>query len=133
MGAIDIPARKPTATILEQRFQEFMADPRFGDIGPWELNDYGEIVVSPVRGDHGRAQVLLATELERQFGGRSWIEQAIRRADGPPCVPDVLWADRSFYELHKAAGLLPSAPRLCVEIASESNSIERLREKCMIY
>jgi Uma2 family endonuclease len=133
MGALDIVSRKPTAAELEQRFREVMDDARFSDIGPWELNEHGDIVVSPVSGEHGRAQALLVVEIERQLGGRAWIEQAIRRDDGPPIVPDVQWSDPEFYEAHKRSGLLPRAPRLCVEIVSPSNSIEHLREKCRIY
>lgn len=75
-------------------------------------------------------QFLLGAELERQLGGRAWGEQGIRQADGPPLVPDVMWADAAFFDLHKASGILPGAPRLCVEVMSASNDPEQLRAKC---
>ena len=133
MGAQEIATRKPTAQELEARFLQFLSDPRFSDVGPWELNDHGDIVVSPVSGEHGRAQAMLCAELERQLGGRAWIEQAVRRAEGAPLVPDVLWSDIAFFDRNKAAGLLPAPPRLCVEVVSPSNAIDRLRRKCAIY
>ena len=104
MGAHDIVTRRPSATELEARFLQIMGDSRFSEIGPWELNENGEIVVSPVTGEHGRALPVLCAELERQIGGRAWIEQAIRRGDGAPLVPDVLWADVDFFERTEAFG-----------------------------
>lgn len=133
MGAHDIVTRRPSAMELEARFLQIMGDSRFSQIGPWELNENGEIVVSPVSGEHGRAQAVLCAELERQIGGRAWIEQAIRRGDGAPLVPDVLWADVEFFERNKATGLLAAPPRLCVEVVSVSNAIEKLRDKCEVY
>lgn len=85
---------------------------------------------TPVTGEHARMQFLLGAELERQLGGRAWGEQGIRQADGPPLVPDVMWADAAFFDLHKASGILPGAPRLCVEVMSASNDPEQLRAKC---
>jgi len=133
MGAPDIVTRRPSASELEDRFLQIIDDARFSQIGPWELNENGEIVVSPVSGEHGRAQIILCSELERQIGGRAWIEQAIRRPDGPPIVPDVLWGTTDFFESHKASGLLPKPPRLCVEVVSASNAIDQLRTKCDTY
>lgn len=133
MGAEDIVLQRPSPAELEATFLQILADARFADIGPWELTDSGEIVVSPVSGEHGRAQAVLCAELERQLGGRAWIEQALRRPDGAPLVPDVLWAGVDFFEAHKQLGLLPAAPRLCIEVVSASNTIERLRDKCAAY
>lgn len=133
MGALDIINRKPTPAELEVRFLELLADERYSELGPWELNEFGEIVVSPVSGSHGLSQVEFASEIKRQIGGKAWVEQGIRRDDGPPIVPDILWSSREFFEAHQASGLLPHAPRLCIEVMSASNAIERMREKCQIY
>ena len=133
MGALDAIERKPTAAELEQLFLQVLEDGRFQEIGPWELTEHGEIVVSPVSGRHNRAQTKLSEEIERQLGGAAWGEQGIRRADGPPIVPDVMWGSRAFFEAHQDSGLLPAAPPLCIEIMSPSNSIEQLRHKCQIY
>ncbi len=124
---------KPTAQELEARFLDVLSDARFQGIGHWELNECGEVVVSPVRGTHSRAQFRLAAELERQLGGTDWGAQGIRRPDGAPIVPDVLWAEDAFFRQHGSSGILPVPPRLCVEIPSPSNDPEALRAKCRIY
>lgn len=126
---MEIAARKLSAAELEARFFEFLSDARFANLGAWELTDDGEVLVSPVTGNHGYGQVCLASELQSQLGGRAWIEQGIRRLDGAPIVPDVLWSDTEFFEANRQLGLLPKPPRLCVEIVSESNVISRLRDK----
>ncbi len=133
MGAIDRVYVKPTAQELEARFLDVLSDARFQGIGHWELNEYGDVVVSPVSGTHSRAQFRLAAELERQLGGTGWGEQGIRRPDGAPIVPDVLWAEDAFFRQHGKSGILPIPPRLCVEIPSPSNDPEALRAKCRIY
>jgi len=133
MGAVEFRQDRPTPRELEERFLEYLADRRFENLGHWELNDRGEVVVSPVTGEHARMQFLLGAELERQLGGRAWGEQGIRQPDGPPLVPDVVWSDTAFFESHKSEGILPGAPRLCVEVMSASNDPEQLRNKCRTY
>jgi hypothetical protein len=49
---MEIINRKPTPAELETRFLELLEDERYADLGPWELNDFGEIVVSPISGWH---------------------------------------------------------------------------------
>jgi Uma2 family endonuclease len=133
MGAADIVQQRPSPAELEALFLRLLDDARFQSIGPWELNENGEVIVSPVTGRHSDVQVSLAAELKRQFGGKAWGEQAIRVGDGPPIVPDVVWASREFFEAHRDTGLLPVAPPLCVEVMSASNSIDRLRAKSATY
>jgi Uma2 family endonuclease len=133
MGALDRVYVKPTPQEREARFLEVLGDGRFQGIGHWELNDDGDVVSSPVSGTHSRAQFRLAAELERQLGGTGWGEQGIRRPDGAPIVPDVLWAEDAFFRQHGDSGILASAPRLCVEIPSPSNDPDALRAKCRTY
>ena len=133
MGAIDRVYCKPTPQALEARFLELLQDERLREIGHWELNDQGEIVVRPVSGKHSLTQFRLGAELERQLGGTAWGEQGIRRPDGAPIVPDVLWSGKEFFLEHQNAGLLPRAPRLCVEVPSPTNDPDALRTKCSIY
>ena len=133
MGALEAVQRKPTAAELEQLFLQLLDDERFQAVGPWELNDQGEIVVSPVTGRHNDTQTTLAAELKRQLGGKAWGEQGIRRPDGAPMVPDVMWSERAFFIAHQDHGLLPNAPPLCVEVMSISNSLDQLRAKCKTY
>lgn len=133
MGAVEFRRDRPSPRELEEKFLEYVADRRFENLGHWELNDRGEVVVSPVTGEHARMQFLLGAELERQLGGRAWGEQGIRQSDGPPLVPGVMWSDAAFFEAHKTTGILPGAPRLCVEVMSASNDPEQLRAKCRSY
>ena len=48
-------------------------------------------------------------------------------------VADVAWLSRKFVEKHGEATPFESAPELCVEIVSPSNSKQEMAEKIQLY
>jgi Uma2 family endonuclease len=48
-------------------------------------------------------------------------------------VTDAGWASAEFIRLHRAETPLMTAPELCIEVASQSNSKKELAEKISAY
>jgi Uma2 family endonuclease len=119
---------------LARRWRMLCADPSFGDIvGKVELTEWGEILVmSPVGKTHG----LLATRIVKVFtealGGRTMVEVGVATDIGVR-APDVAWCSDAFLAAHPEDAPLDGAPELCVEIASPSDALPKLREKAAAY
>ncbi len=118
---------------LASRWQAMCADPTFEDVaGKIELTEWGEILMSPVSKSHGLAATRLARCLEQALGGRTVVEVGIATAIGVR-APDVAWCSDAYLTAHPEEMPLSSAPEICVEIASASNALPKLREKAMAY
>ena len=88
--------------------------------------------MSPVSKSHGLAATRLAKCLEQALGGRTVVEVGIATAIGVR-APDVAWCSDAYLAAHPEEMPLSSAPEICVEIASASNALPKLREKAMAY
>jgi Uma2 family endonuclease len=98
-----------------------------------ELNQYGNIEMSPASTRHGRLQAFLAVELTRQIpGGEVLTECAVITHIGVR-VPDVAWASEAFRATWGDASPLPQAPEICIEVVSPSNSDDELVLKIGAY
>ena len=118
---------------VARRWQAMCADPTFEDVaGKIELTEWGEILLSPVSKSHGLAAARLAECLRQALGGRSLVEVGIATAIGVR-APDVAWCSDAYLVAHPEEMPLSSAPEICVEIASASNALPKLREKAMAY
>jgi Uma2 family endonuclease len=118
---------------LVRRWQAMCADPTFEDIaGKIELTEWGEILMSPVSKSHGIAAARFAEGLRRSLGGHTLVEVGIATAIGVR-APDVAWCSDAWLAAHPEEMPLSSAPEICVEIASASNALPKLREKAMAY
>ena len=118
---------------LAKRWQAMCADPTFEDVAvKIELTEWGEILMSPVSKSHGLAATLIAKCLEQALGGRTIVEVGISTAIGVR-APDVAWCSDAYLASHPEEMPLSSAPEICVEIASASNALPKLREKAMAY
>lgn len=119
---------------LARRWQAMCADPSFADVpGKIELTEWGEILVmSPV----GKTHALLATHLSRLLvdvlGGRTMVEVGVATDIGVR-APDVAWCSDAFLAAHPEEAPLSGAPELCIEIASPSDALPKLREKAAAY
>ena len=131
----------PTSTVLEAPLdqrelsarQALCVDPTYVDfIGKIELTQWGEILVSPVGKLHG----ILASEkgqvLRAVLGGRTMVEVGIVTDLGVR-APDIAWCTDAWLASHPEDAPLVSAPELCIEIFSPSNSIVKLRQKAAAY
>ncbi|OGA28632.1 MAG: hypothetical protein A3I01_09570, partial [Betaproteobacteria bacterium RIFCSPLOWO2_02_FULL_65_24] len=118
---------------LALRWQALCSDPMFEDIAAKiELTEWGEILMSPVGKSHGIIAARIAEYLRQTLGGRTMVEVGIATTIGVR-APDVAWCSETYLRAHPEEMPLSSAPEICVEIASASNALPKLREKALAY
>lgn len=125
MFAIDAEALSPAA--LRQRWHE-LAEVVPED-GRAELDEYGELILSPLPTNrHQRIAGSLGAQLQRALDGDIG-SFAIATRIGVR-VPDMCWTrDAAKFEADPA----PSAPEICIEVASPGNTRKWLLEKAAAY
>lgn len=115
-------------------WQEVCADPRLHDL-PYkiELNERGQILMSPVRLYHSAFQgkiIKLLTQLLEY--GEAFPEFAIATEKGTK-VADVVWCSDALWRQIKHQAESSVAPEICVEVLSAANTAEEMLEKRMLY
>lgn len=99
-----------------------------------ELNREGQIVMSPAQNRYailqGRLQRLLNRLLQER--GEVMPECAIETFEGIK-VADVVWLSAERYQLVKDQDAYKTAPELCIEIMSNSNSEREMQTKVRLY
>jgi Uma2 family endonuclease len=119
--------------VLSRRWREILDDPRFANFaGKIDLDRWGRMIVTPVNTEHAGIAGRLARLLEEQLGGRALVEAGVRTADGV-FAPDVLWCTDGYWEGRREQTPLETAPDICVEVASPSNTIQDLYTKMRAY
>lgn len=115
------------------QWQEVLADKSLRDL-PYkiELTEYGTIEMSPTSFTHSYLQGTLAFLLRTQLGGKIFTELAIYTDKGVK-VPDVAWGSEDYFQQHKNDLTATSAPELCIEIISASNSKLEMKAKVSLY
>jgi Uma2 family endonuclease len=101
---------------------------------PWETNGQGQIIMNPPIGlPHAKRTDKISSQIKtRTAGWQVWPEVGVHTADGVK-APDLSVAMPSFVENVDHRGFLLSAPDLCVEVMSPSNSWEEMRHKTLLY
>jgi len=119
---------------LARRWRAMCADPLFEDIpGKIELTEWGEILMSPVGKRHGLAAMRVAEALRQALpAGQTMAEVGIATSIGVR-APDIAWCSTQYLASHPEDMPLTGAPEICVEIASVSNALPKLREKARAY
>lgn len=118
---------------LASRWRAMCADPTFEDIAAKiELTEWGEILMRLGSKSHGLAAAYIAESLRQALGGRTLVEVGIATAIGVR-APDVAWCSDAYLASHPEEMPLSSSPEICVEIASASNALPKLREKALAY
>ena len=98
-----------------------------------ELNEWGNIVMSPASNRHGNLQARIAAQLMQLMRvGEVSAEVSILTAKNVK-VADVVWASEDFIAQHGFATPYPAAPEICVEIVSPGNTVGELTEKKALY
>ena len=98
-----------------------------------ELNEKGQLVMSPASNKHGSFQVKIALLMRKMLcGGDLIAECSIETIKGIK-VADVAWTSDAFLTRHKYQTPYSVAPELCVEIVSLSNSRSEILEKVDLY
>ena len=118
-------------------WQDVLEHPSLQDL-PFkiELNEWGQIVMSPASNQHGRHQARLVVLLSRVLPGDN-VDNVITECsiDTPRGVrvADVVWASDAFLAQYGFETPYARAPELCVEIRSPSNTTAEMEEKIMLY
>lgn len=98
-----------------------------------ELNEYGNVVMSPVKVAHSAFQSEIAFILRTLLKeGRTLTECAIATRKGTK-VADVAWASLSLFKHIQRQTECSIAPEICVEVISSSNSVKEMDEKRELY
>lgn len=115
------------------KWQDVLSDKTLQDL-PYkiELNEYGKIEMSPASFIHSLLQGEIAKRLGWQSNGRVFTELAIQTSMGVR-VPDVSWGSDEYVKLHIAEIFASSAPEICVEIISPSNTQEEMQGKVKLF
>ncbi len=81
---------------------------------------------------HGRLKVYFGSLLEKQLKGIALINCSIQTVEGVK-VADVAWCSKEFIKQHSYETPYSSAPEICIEIVSPSNSKEEMTNKVSWY
>lgn len=115
-------------------WQDVLDDPSLQDL-PYkiELNERGEIVMSPATNLHGIFQTTINDLLRDHIqGGRRITECSVETRKGVK-VADVAWLSDAFFAQFGLETPYQHAPEICIEIISPSNSKLTIQEKIELY
>jgi Uma2 family endonuclease len=130
-----MPKTKTRAEEHQERWQEIVTDPNLRDL-PYkvETNHRGQIVLSPHKNRHARQQKLALKHLDNLLqSGEAFPEWAIATSGGTKQA-DVVWAsDDRLAEMEETGDPTTLAPEICVEVMSESNDWDEMKEKIALY
>jgi len=98
-----------------------------------ELNERGQIVMSPVKVLHSLYQGRIEHELRKRMTmGEAMPECAIRTRKGTK-VADVVWVSPERLERIKYETECSIAPEICVEVMSDANTESEIKEKRELF
>lgn len=97
-----------------------------------ELNEYGQIVMSPASNKHGLLQAEIAFFLRNNRQGKVLTECSIQTRKSVK-VADVAWGTLDFFQRNGFDTPYQQAPEICVEIISPSNYQPEIKEKIGLY
>ncbi len=115
-------------------WQEICAHPGFEDL-PYkvETDARGVVTMSPHRKKHSGAQAELAHLFRLKLpDGMPHVETAIMTSDGMKTA-DVTWASRAVLDRDKLNDYFQTAPEICVEVVSPTNTTAELDRKRNLY
>lgn len=98
-----------------------------------ELNEWGNIVMTPASNRHGSIQTEIAFLIRFQMeSGTVSSECSVETSKGVK-VADVAWRSQAFLERNRGQTPYIEAPEVCVEIVSPSNTHREMMEKKDLY
>lgn len=97
-----------------------------------ELTKQGTLELTPRSVLRSRLQGKFTFLLMKQLGGHSFVELPIS-INKSVKVPDVAWGSEAYYQQHKNDIAASSAPEVCVEIMSVSNTKAQMKSKVNLY
>ncbi|MFN0300547.1 MAG: Uma2 family endonuclease [Burkholderiales bacterium] len=116
---------------LAARWAELCNDPESPDY--FELNQYGEIVLSPRPSTrHQRFASRAVSQMQMQLGPEAVTEVGVLTDQGVR-VPDAVWMPPERWKQANNATPLPFVPDICVEVLSPSNTRAEIEMKKGAY
>ncbi|MEQ8847025.1 Uma2 family endonuclease [Botrimarina sp.] len=115
-------------------WSEIVDNPYLADL-PFKIEQdrYGNIVMSPASNRHAELQAEIAYLLRKlKPEGKSLTECSVATPEGVKS-PDVAWADNAFIAANRMSTPFASAPAICVEVLSPSNSRAEITLKSQLY
>ena len=115
-------------------WQEVCNNPYLKDL-PFkiELNEWGQIVMTPATNKHGFYQMKIGILLNQHMSeGEVISECSIEKEDGVK-VADIAWLSHRFLEKYDYETPYTQAPEICIEIMSPSNTVRQMQEKMKLY
>lgn len=111
-----------------------MEDPRLKDL-PYkiELNEWGNIVMSPASNQHGKFQAEMIILLKEKIAKGEIISECSVETRKGTKVADVAWLSDDFIKRYGYDTPYLKCPDLVVEIKSPSNTIKEFEEKADLY
>ena len=115
------------------QWSEVLNDPSLKNL-PYkiELNEYGQIVMSPASNKHGLLQAEIAFFLRNNRQGKVLTECSVETSKSVK-VADVAWGTVDFFQRNSIDTPYQQAPEICVEIVSPSNYQPEIKEKISLY
>ena len=112
-------------------WQEVVAHPSLQNL-PFkiELNEWGQVVMSPTKLYHSAFQAGIARLLPET--GTVLTECAIKTTKGTKAA-DVAWVSTERWDIIKHEAAASVAPEICIEILSTSNTTSEIVEKRDLY
>src|ERR1051325_442590 len=133
--SLKLPPQKAQTASNLARWAELLADRELAKIeGRIETDRHGHIIMSPPPApSHGSFQVEISRRLWELLPiGRVLTECPISTADGVKAA-DVAWASPERMSELADQVCFPSAPDICVEVLSPSNTEAEIQEKKALY
>jgi Uma2 family endonuclease len=115
-------------------WREVVEDPSLRDL-PYkiETNEWGQIVMTPASGKHGRYQGRITIWFERLGVGNGVLTKCPIQTSKGVRVADIAWASGAFIKKHDTALFFPESPEIVVEVLSPSNKTAEMEEKRKLY
>ena len=116
------------------QWADVLQDPSLQDL-PYkiELNEWGQIVMSPASNQHGIYQSDIVWILRNRMDEGKVINECSIATDAGVKVADVAWCSDDFLREHGIETPFTEAPELCVEVISPSNSEQQMQNKMALY
>ncbi|MEM7010894.1 MAG: Uma2 family endonuclease [Verrucomicrobiota bacterium] len=132
---IHLPLRKEQHAFNMRRWEEVRSDPELAKI-PFriETDRHGNLIMMPPPGGiHGFRQGEITFNLRTLLPhGRAITECPISTADGVRAA-DVGWFTKERHDPIATLSCFPTAPEICVEVISPSNTSTEIEEKRNLY
>ena len=133
---MELPDIEDQTAFNLERWDALLVDPAISEhLGRFETDAHGHVIMTPPPSfEHGGFQFEIGKSIERYFEtGRVSMETPISTTEGVK-MADATWASEAFLaRLPSKCTCLPSAPEICIEVVSPSNTRAEMVEKRRLY